>query len=216
MIFSTVTLVLHLTRIFLLKHSRLRRRWCITNLLHSNSCTYRKLILPGKINSDIIFLTQAWQKNTFLHGASTNLTLYISGVCDWETVLLWFCGLSVCGLHSCTRPLGEASVLSPAQQTAPLLPPTAPDISYQSHYRPQEVVPKLPPPHQATNPHLHLSLIRLERHLIHADHSNLLHLEGWIRGTHSCFTASLIEPRRLWGDEAGYWWVWLRSLQIAW
>lgn len=93
----------------------------------------------------------------------------------------------VCGLHSCTRPSGEASVLSPARQTAPLLPPTSPDISYQSHYSPQEVVPKLPPPHQATNPHLHLSLIKLERHLIHADHSNLHRLEGWIRGTHSCF-----------------------------
>lgn len=62
--------------------------------------------------------------------------------------------------------------------------------SYQSHYSLQEVVPKLPPPHQSTNPYLYLSLIRVERHVIHADHSNLHHLEGWLWGTHSCFTVS--------------------------
>lgn len=95
--------------------------------------------------------------------------------------------MSLCYSAPCAHPSGAASVLSPAQQTAPLLPP---DISYQSHYSPQEVVPKLPSPHQATNPHLHLSLIRLERHLIHADHSNPQRLEGWIWGTHSCFTFS--------------------------
>lgn len=98
-----------------------------------------------------------------------------SFICVW--IRQCFQGL-FCLWFSCARPSQAASALSPAQQIAPLLPPMATDISYRSHYSPQEVVPKLPPTHHVTIPRVHLSLIRLERHLIHADHSNPRRLDA--------------------------------------
>lgn len=102
-----------------------------------------------------------------------------------------FCGSSLFDLQLHAPILREQHLFYLLHsKPAPLLPPTAPDISYQSHYSPQEVAPKLPPSHRATNSHLHPSLIRLARRLIHADHSKLQHLEGWLWGTYSCFTFS--------------------------
>lgn len=125
----------------------------------------------------------------FFFKVFTYWTLYVNSVCKWD--FMW--------IHV---PLFWKYIFSLVQQTALLVPPTAMDIRCLSHCSLWEVVPKLPPPHQATNPYLSLSLIRQERWVIHADHSTLHHLEGRLWGTHSCFSASLIEPHRLLMGEA--------------
>ena len=137
-----VTLVSHLTSLFL--------KWAqekMTHLLHRS--LWRMYLKKIKV-------CHKKQEILFLRSASTNLTLYCR--CAWTTDAVSVDCLSVLyGLHSCALRFGGASVLSPAQRTAPPLPPAAPDISYQSHYSPQEVVQSFLHP---ANPHLHLSLIR--------------------------------------------------------
>lgn len=112
--------------------------------------------LPPTVVPEENYVLSRKTRNIILRSASTDLTLYCR--CVWTTDTVSVDCLSVLrGLRSCARHLGAASVLSPAQRTAPLLPPAAPDISYRSHYSPQEVVQSFLHP---TSPHLHLLLIR--------------------------------------------------------
>lgn len=107
--------------------------------------------------------------------------LYTGGVCEWKSasVFLW----TVCGFQLTFMRPSFRSRICFISCTANSSSPASKSYRYQLSESIQPagggtVASSTPPSHQP--PCLRLSSIRLERHLIHADHSNLRRLEGWI------------------------------------
>ena len=177
--------------------SELRRRWHICYTAPSDGCTWRKLKFVTK------------NKKYFFCVVLPLILLCTVGVRGQQTPCLWIvCPCFTAYIHAPFVLEGHLFYLLHSEQLLLCLPQLQISairviIAHRRWYKASSTPP---------TPTFISHWSGLERHLIHADHCNLRRLEGWIWGTHACFTVSLIEPCRLRGRGS---WVLMVGAPVA-